>query len=263
MGIPLLAGRDFSAADSPESPIVVIVTETAARLFFGGDAVGRRVRRQNEPDLWREVVGVVADVKVTDLQEQPTPLMYWSTEQTGAGGFAVVVRTAGDPAALLPVLPRALRDVREALPVTRIDAFETHLAGALDAARTSALLMSAFAALALLLAGLGIYAAVSFAVERRTHEIGIRVALGATAPRLIRMVVGGSLKVAAIGVVAGLVLAVLAAQGMQAILFGVAPLDGVSFAAAAALLIAAAGVAAFVPAQRAARANPSDVLRNQ
>ena len=123
--------------------------------------------------------------------------------------------------------------------------------------------MGAFAALALLLAGSGIYAAVSFAVERRTHEIGIRVALGATAPRLIRMVVGGSLKVAAIGVVAGLVLAVLAAQGMQAILFGVAPLDGVSFAAAAALLIAAAGVAAFVPARRAARANPSDVLRNQ
>ena len=265
MGIPLLSGRDFSVADSPESPTVVIVTEAAARLFFGGDAVGRRVRRQNEPDLWREVVGVVADVKVTELQEQPTPLMYWSTEQTGTGGFSVVVRTAGDPAALLPVLPRALRDVRESLPrnACPFAPSQTHLAGALDAARTSALLMSAFAALALLLAGLGIYAAVSFAVERRTQEIGIRVALGATAPRLIRMVVVGSLKVAAIGVVAGLVLAVLAAQGMQAILFGVAPLDGVSFAAAAALLIAAAGVAAFVPAQRAARANPSDVLRNQ
>jgi putative ABC transport system permease protein len=125
------------------------------------------------------------------------------------------------------------------------------------------LLMGAFAAIALLLAGLGIYAAVSFAVERRTHELGIRVALGATAPRLIGMVVGGSLKLTAVGVAVGLLLAMLLAQGLRSILFGVAPFDGLSLAAAALLLIAAAAVAAFVPALRAVRASPSDVLRNQ
>jgi predicted permease len=263
MGIPLLAGRDFSTADRPESPDVVIVNETAARLFFEGDAVGRRVRPQDQPDAWREVIGVVADVKVTDLQEPPTPLLYFSAEQQGAGAFSVVVRATADPRSLLVALPRALREVRDSLPVTRIDVFETYLAGALGAARMSALLMGAFAGLALLLAGLGIYAAVSFSVERRTQEIGIRVALGATASQLIRMVVGGSLKVVGIGVFAGLVLAALATQGMQAILFGVAPLDPASFAGAAALLVVAAGIAAFVPARRAALGNPSDVLRSE
>jgi predicted permease len=263
MGIPLLAGRNFSAADRPESPDVVIVNETAARLFFEGDAVGRRVRPQDDPDAWREVIGVVADVKVGGLQEPATPLLYFSAEQMGAGAFSVVVRTEADPAALLATLPRALREVRDSLPVTRVDVFETYLAGALEAARTSALVMGAFAGLALLLAGLGIYAAVSFSVERRMQEIGIRVALGATASQLIRMVVSGSLKAVGIGVVFGLLLAALATQGMHAILFGVAPLDPVSFAAAAALLFVAAGIAAFVPARRAAHGNPSDVLRSE
>jgi putative ABC transport system permease protein len=263
MGIPLLAGRNFSAADRPESPDVVIVNETAARLFFEGDAVGRRIRPQDAPDAWREVIGVVADVKVTDLQEAPTPLLYFSSEQMGAGAFSVVVRADADPAALLVALPRALREVRDSLPVTRVDAFATYVASALEAARLSALLMGAFAGLALLLAGLGIYAAVSFSVERRTREIGIRVALGATAAQLIRMVVRGSLKAVGIGVVVGLVLAALATQGMQAILFGVAPLDPVSFAGAAALLFVAAGIAAFVPARRAVCGNPSDVIRSE
>ena len=263
MGIPVLAGRDFAAIDRPGSPPVVIVSETAARLFFGGDAVGRRLRRQDDADSWLEVVGVVADVKVAELQEPPTPLVYYSTEQNNPGGFSVVVRTAGDPAALLGALPRALSDVRASLPVTRIDALETHVARALDTARTSALFMGAFAALALVLAGLGIYAAVSFSVGLRAQEIGIRVALGATAPRLIRMVVTASLKLVCIGIVVGLVLAMLAAQGMQSVLFGVAPLDGVSFAGAALLLIGAAALAAFVPARRAVRASPSDVLRSQ
>jgi predicted permease len=263
MGIELLAGRSFSAADRPGSPPVVLLSETAARLFFGGDAIGGRVRRQNDPDSWSEVIGVVSDVKVTSLQEQPTPLMYWSAEQTGVGGFSVVARTAGDPAALLPALPRALRDVRASLPVTRLEPFETHLVGALDTERTSAMLMAAFAVLALVLACLGIYAGVSFAVERRTHEIGIRVALGATRTRLIRMVIGESLAVAGIGIAAGIGLAVLAALGLRGMLFGVAPFDAASFAAAAAILAGATLLAAFVPAQRAASANPADVLRGQ
>jgi ABC-type antimicrobial peptide transport system permease subunit len=189
--------------------------------------------------------------------------MYYSTDQAGAGAFSVVVRTPGDPAALLNALPSALRSVRASLPVTRIQVFETHVAVALEAARTSALLMGAFAGLALLLAGLGVYAAVAFSVERRTQEIGIRVALGATTPQLIRMVVGDSLKIALVGVAIGLVLAIGAAQGMQAILFGVAPLDAVSFGAAALLLTGAAALAAFVPARRAIRASPSEVLRSQ
>jgi putative ABC transport system permease protein len=123
MGIRLVAGRVFSAVDQRESPPVVIVNETAARVFFGGDAVGRRVRPQDSPYEWREVVGVVADAKVAELQEPPTPLIYRSIDQTGTGGFSVVVRTALDPAALLGVLPGALRSVRASLPITRIGVF--------------------------------------------------------------------------------------------------------------------------------------------
>jgi ABC-type antimicrobial peptide transport system permease subunit len=163
---------------------------------------------------------------------------------------------------LLGALQRALREVRDSLPVTRSEAFATHVARALEAARTSALLVAACAALALVLASLGIYAAISFSVERRTQEIGIRTALGAGKAQLIRMVVGSSMKVAMIGVGAGLVLAMLVAQGMRAILFGVAPLDVASLAVSALLLIGAAALAAFVPAFRASRANPLEVLRN-
>ena len=263
MGIALLAGRNFAATDRRESARVVVVSETAARMFFGGDAVGRRVRPQDDSTDWREVIGVVADVKVEELQESPTPLMYWSTEQVNTGGFSVVVRTAGDPAALLGTLPRALREVRPSLPITRSGAFATHLANALAAARTSTALIAAFAALALVLATLGIYAAVSFSVERRTHEIGIRIALGASTLQLVRMVVGSSLLVAGAGVVVGLVLAMLAAQGMRALLFGVAPLDTASLTAAGLLLVAAAALAAFVPALRASRTSPLAVLRDQ
>jgi predicted permease len=262
MGISLLAGRDFAATDRRDSAPVIIVSETTARVFFGGDAVGKRVRPQDDPDAWREVIGVVADVKVQDLQEPPTPLMYFSTEQTNPGGFSVIVRTAGDPAALLGALQSALREVRGSLPITRSEPFETHVVRALEAARTSALLAAACAALALVLASLGIYAAISFSVERRTQEIGIRTALGASTAQLVRTVVGSSMRVACIGVGIGLVLAVLAAQGMRAILFGVGPLDITSLAAAALLLIGAAGLAAFVPALRASRANPLEVLRN-
>jgi putative ABC transport system permease protein len=188
-------------------------------------------------------------------------MLYYPQEQVGAGGFAVVVRTLAEPASLLGVLPRALREVRASLPVTRVEPFAVRVAASLSAARTTALLMGAFAALALLLAGLGIYAAVSFAVERRTQEIGIRVALGASGLRLVRMVVGESLAVVGIGIAVGLGLAAAAGLGLRGILFGVAPFDPASFAAAAAALIAAAAVAAILPARRAAFASPADVLR--
>jgi predicted lysophospholipase L1 biosynthesis ABC-type transport system permease subunit len=187
--------------------------------------------------------------------------MYLSMEQTGAGALSAVVRTAGDPAAFLGALQQALRQVRASLPITRSEPFEAHVGRALEAARTSALLAAACSALALVLASLGIYAAVSFSVERRTHEIGVRTALGAGTAQLIRMVVGSSMRVACIGVGTGLVFAALAAQGMRAILFGVGPLD-ISLAAAALLLIFATALAAFMPAWRASRASPLQVLRN-
>jgi len=202
-------------------------------------------------------------VTVADVTEAPTPMIYRSAEQFGAMAFSVVARTSGDPATLTSALPSALRGVRASLPVTRLLPLEAHLGDALALHRTAAALMGGFSMLALLLASLGIYAVVAFTVERRTQELGIRVALGATREAVVRMVVRESLGSVALGLAAGLVLAVIAMRGLDGVLFGVPPVDGVTFAGAAGLLLAAACVAAFLPARRAARANPVEVLRRQ
>jgi predicted permease len=263
MGIAVLAGRTFSADDRPGAPLAVIVNETAARLYWSDAAVGGRIRPQGDGTAWREVIGVVADVKVTDLMEPPTPMIYYSAEQAGASSFAIVARTAGDPAALLEPLRRTLRDVRPSLPVVRLMPLSDHLGDALAGPRVAAVLLGGFSLLALLLASLGVYAVVSFTVERRTQELGIRMALGAARSRLVGMVVGESLLVVGLGVFGGLWLALLAARGLEGILFGVRAADPATFAGAAALLLLAAGVAAFLPARRAASADPVDVLRRQ
>jgi putative ABC transport system permease protein len=261
MGIPLLAGRTFTAADRPQTPNVIVVNDAAARAYWGGNAVGGRIRSQGADGDWLEVVGVVADVKVTDLTEAPTPMIYGSTEQSGVGGFAVVARTSDNPAALLPSLRRALREVRESLPVIRLHTLEAHFGQTMAIPRVGTALMGGFSLLALLLAGLGIYAVVSFNVERRTQELGIRTALGATRSTMVRMVVGESLAAVGIGLVAGLALAALAARGLETMLFGVTPLDTMTFAGASALLLAAASLAAYLPARRAGSAHPAQVLR--
>jgi predicted permease len=263
MGIALLAGRTFSADDRPGSPRVIVVNETAARLFWGGDALGGRIRAQGSPDAWREVVGVVSDVKVTDLQEPPTPMIYYSADQAGVNFFAVVARTSGDPAALTTALRGALREVRPSLPVVRLLPLEVHLGETLAGPRAAAVLMGSFSLLALLLATLGVYAVVSFTVERRTQEIGIRAALGAARSRLVGMVVGESLFVVGLGVGVGLLLALLGARALEGMLFGVAPLDALTFTGASLLLVVAAVIASLPPALRAAGSDPVQVLRSQ
>lgn len=265
MGIRHLAGRTFGAQDVPGSPRAIIVNEAAARTFWGGvdRAVGGRIRSQGSEGAWREVVGVVSDVKVSSLQEPPTPMMYFSGQQTSMDGFALVARTAGDPGMLANSMRAAVREVRPALPVTRLTTMETHLGDALAGLRTAAALLGGFSLLAVLLASLGVYAVVSFAVERRSQELGIRAALGATRPRIVRLVVGESLVMVGVGLVAGLGLAIVVSRGLQGILFGIGTMDVPTFAGTAMLLLVSAGLAAFVPARRAARANPVDVLRAQ
>jgi hypothetical protein len=265
MGIRLLAGRSFSTSDNPDAAPVVIVNETAARVFWNGDAVGRRLRAQDDPDSWREVVGVVADIKVANVTEPPAPMFYYSTDQFAPLGFTVVARASGDPVLLMEPLRRALGEVRPSLPVTRQGSLEATVEAGLAGARIGVALISAFSLLALVLAGLGVYAVVSFNVGRRTQELGVRMALGATRARLARMVVGECVLVVAIGVVIGSGLAALGARGLSnvGVLFGVAALDTATFAGAVALLLSTAAAAAFVPAYRAARASPVEALRAQ
>ena len=262
MGMPLLAGRGFSADDRAGSPRVVVVNETAARTFWDGDALRGRIRSQSAPDSWVQVVGVVADARVSALDEPPTPQIFYSAEQSGPGSFAVVARTAGDPAALLGPLRTALRDVRATLPVTRLTTLDAHLGDALADARFLVLLLGSFSLLSLMLAGLGVYAIVAFSVERRSRELGIRAALGAEGARLIRMVVGETLGIVGVGIIAGLGLSLLAARGIAGMLYGVPAFDPATFALAAALLAVSAAAAAFLPARRAGRTDPVGVLRS-
>ena len=261
MGIRRLAGRGFGPDDRPGSPSVVVVNETAARRFWGGDAVGGRVRPEGQPNAWREVVGVVADVKVSGLQEPPTPMLYMAAAQSAPAAFTVVARTDGDPAALAPALRRALGAVRPGLPVTRLGTLDDHLGRALVGPRAVTGLLGTFSLLALLLASLGIYAVVAFSVARRAGEMGIRVALGAPRRRLVRMVLREALVPVAAGLAVGLAAAVAAARLMDALLFGVDALDPLAFGGGLALLLAAAILASWLPARRAAGADPLEALR--
>jgi putative ABC transport system permease protein len=263
MAIRVLAGRTFTAADGANAPRVIVVNEAAARAYWGGNAVGGRIRGQGEGSEWLEVVGVVGDVKVSDLTEAPTPMIYGSTEQFGVGAFSIVARTSDDPAAVTSGLRAALRDVRSSLPVTRLQTLKQHFGDTLQAPRVGTIVMSAFSTLALMIATLGIYAVVAFTVERRTHELGIRTALGASASRIARMVVRESVVTAALGVAAGLVLAALAMRGLEGVLYGVSPVDAATFVGTGVLLLAAACVAALLPARRATHANPAKLLKSE
>jgi hypothetical protein len=261
LGVPLVAGRGFGADDRPESPRVVLVNQTAADRFWGGDAVGKRMRPQGSPDAWREVIGVVADVKVGSLQEPPTPMIYFSAEQTAVGCCFIVARAEGDPGALLPGLREALAEVAPRLSPTRLSTLESHLGQALTAPRAAAAVMGVFSLIALILATLGVYAVVAFAVARRAPELGIRIALGAARARIIGMVIGESLIPVGLGIVVGLGLAWLGAPRLGGVLFGIGALDPLAHLGAALLLLAVAAVAASLPAWSAVRGDPVEVLR--
>ncbi|HZD03443.1 MAG TPA: FtsX-like permease family protein, partial [Longimicrobiales bacterium] len=263
MGIPLVAGRTFGPRDTPGADTVVLVSEAAALRFWNGtdEALGRRVRPQSAPDQWREVVGVVGDVKVSSLQEPQRPMMYLSANQYRPGLGYFVARTAGDPDALLEPMRRTLEVVGPALPLDELKTLDAHFGEALVLPRMAAALLGAFSAVAVLLATLGIYAVVSFAVVRRTGELGIRIALGAARARVVRTVVGGVLLTVGVGLLAGLGLALLAAPRAEDLLYGVPGLDPLSFGATVLLLVTVSALAAYLPARRAAGADPVEALR--
>jgi predicted permease len=263
MGLRVLDGRAFTDEDRRGSRRVVVVNETAARLYWNGGAVGGRLRPQGASDGWREVVGVVQDAGVNSLTEAPTPMIFYAIEQTGAGTFSIVARTSGAPAALLPQLRSALRDVRSTLPVTREATLADMVHESLAGTRLATTLLGTFSALALLLATLGVYAIVAFNVQRRSQELGIRAALGAARSRLVGTVVGHSVSAVLAGLVVGLWLASLTVRAMEGLLFGVRPLDPLTYSGAALLLLVVATVAALLPALRAARTDPLDVMQGR
>lgn len=262
LGIALAAGRGFDAGDRPGALPVAIVSQAAARHLWGdADPVGKLVRRPERPPL--EVVGVARDTRVRSFGEAPRPLLYVPFAQSYEPAMELIIATDRDPTAFLGVAQEAILQVDpEVMPLelmTMGDGNEIMLLPV----RAAAWAMAAFGLLALLLSVVGLVGTLAYAVAQRRHEVGVRLALGATPSRLVGMVVAGGMRRVAAGMVIGVLLALAAGQLLQGLLVGVSPADPAAFGAVIALLAAVAGLASYVPARRAAAADPLVVLRRE
>ncbi len=261
--IPLRRGRDFTAADSEKARPVVLVSEAMARKFWPGqDAVGKRLTLTFYPGVVREVVGVVADVKLRGVAHvEPIAAIYGPSAQLDRFSLALVVRTAVEPRSLASAVTAAVQAIDPEQPVTDIETMEQHAGDALTHARFAMLLLAAFAVLALLLSAVGIYSVLAYAVRRRTREIGIRMALGAQRSDVIRLVVGQGMRPALLGLVIGLAGSLAFGRALSSLVFGVSPTDPATFASVAALLATVALLACALPARRATRVEPTEALQ--
>ncbi|HJT28270.1 MAG TPA: ABC transporter permease [Pyrinomonadaceae bacterium] len=265
MSIPLLQGRQLSEQDAKTTPRVVVISETMGRRYWPGeDAVGKRISlgRIRKPEDWFQVVGVVKDVRQFELTAEPRPQMYLTYRQAGFfDARDLVVKTDVDPASMAATVRNAVWEIDKDQPVSNIQTMEEILAGSIARQRFSMLLLAIFAAVALVLAGVGIYGVMSYSVAQRTHEIGIRMALGAQTGAVLKLAVGYGMKLVLAGLVIGLIAAFALTRVMSTLLFGVTATDPATFTLISLLLIAVAVIASYIPARRATRVNPIIALR--
>jgi predicted permease len=262
LGVPLVAGRTFDDDDAAERPAVGIVDERLARGVFGGASpIGRRFRIDAPGSPWVEIVGIVGHVRHEGLDSDPWPQVYWPYQQRTQDRMAMVVRTAADPSSLAEPLRAAIREVDPEQPLYDVRPMTDVLERTLQGPRLNTVLFGAFAGLALLLASVGLYGVVSYLTAQRRREFGVRMAVGATAAGIARLVLHEGLRRAAAGLLAGLVLSAWAAQALTSMLHGVGPLDAGTYLSAAALMGVVVSTATVVPAWRAARTDPTLVLR--
>ena len=263
LGTRLVKGRAFTERDTSDAPSVFIINDTMARRFWPNeDPLGKRVR-YNNADPWGEIVGVVEDVKFDGLH-QPTTLHLFEPYQQNPWSFLVVtIRSPLDKSTLVTAVQREVKALDPNLPLSKVRMMDEVIAQSLATRQFALLLFGLFAGLALLLATVGIYGVLTTSVSQRTRELGIRIALGATARQIGQMIVGQGLKLVLTGIVIGLVSA-FALQGLIAkLLFGVSPTDPLTFMAVALFLIAVALLACWIPARRATKADPLTALRSE
>ncbi|HWS87819.1 MAG TPA: ABC transporter permease [Pyrinomonadaceae bacterium] len=265
MGVPLLKGRAFDARDRQDAPAVTVVNETFARRFFPGEeAVGKRIK-YGPPDSdgqWITIVGVVGDTRRTGFDAAVRPETYLPHAQAPARGMMLVVRSsAADPSALANAVRGAVSSLDREVPVFQVRTLDELLSGMMAQRRLNMLLLAIFAGVALLLAAVGIFGVMNYAVSQRTHEIGLRVALGAQGRDILRMVVGQGMALVLAGLVLGLVCALALTRLMSSLLYGVSAADPVTYAGIALLLAAVALLACYLPARRAMKVDPMEALR--
>jgi predicted permease len=259
MGIPLLRGEHLPNELASDLPLPVVMSESAARrLWPNDDPIGRLITVP-----WGEsrVVGIVGDVRQTRLADAPPPAVYFSQLHAPRLLATLVVRTAGNPMMLAAPIRQLIREVDPNQPIRSIVPLETVMAESIARDRFFTLLFAVFGGLALVLAAIGIYGVLAYSVRQRTQEIGVRMALGANAIDVLRMVAGAGLRLVGIGIVIGTVAALMLSRVLASQLYGITPTDPLSFAAAIGFLGAIALLATYIPARRATRVPPMTALR--
>ncbi|MGH9345747.1 MAG: ABC transporter permease, partial [Vicinamibacterales bacterium] len=269
MGIRLARGRFLVPSDRAESPAVVLVNETLARTFFPDrDPIGRRIRMSGGDRPWMTIVGVVGDVRQDGLDAVPASEVYLPHTQfipfwrdATLRTFTLVIRTAGDPASATEIVRRHVRELDPHLPISTVMTMDEVVARSVAERRLHMLLLGFFAGIALVLAVVGTYGVLAYQITERTRELGVRMALGARAGDILRMIVRQGMTPAAAGVLIGLGGATLLTRLLATLLFETEPLDAATFAATSGVLLASALVACCIPARRATRIDPSTALR--
>jgi putative ABC transport system permease protein len=260
LGIPLRRGRLLEGRDGVDAPEVVVVNEAFVRRYLPGeDPIGRRISLNGEE--WIEIVGVVGDAPQYGLDQDVRPAMFATLSQFTTRTLTVVARTAGDPLALAGAIRREVAALDPNLPVQRFTTGEQLVSASVAQPRFYMALLAIFAGVALLLAAVGIFGVMSYLVTQRTREIGVRMALGANPASVLRLVVGGALGLAGVGVAVGVLAALLGSRLLSGLLFGVGSLDPVTYVGAAAVLLAVAALASYLPARAATRVDPNTALR--
>ena len=263
MGIPLLTGRDFTDADTFESKVTIVDERLAREYWPNESAIGKRIRfgppENNEP--WHTIVGVVRSVRHERMQRDTVKSIYLPHQEIPVGGMTLVARTTSDPHDVTAAIRHEVAQLDRDQPVSEIATMEEVVAESIWQPRLYATLFAFFGGGALVLALIGIYGVMAFLVQTRTHEIGVRMALGATARDVFRLIVGRGMKLTVIGVVIGVAGAIAVTRLMHSLLFNTSATDPLTFILIAVLLSVAAFLACYIPARRAAKVDPLVALR--
>ena len=262
----MLKGRDFNERDAVKAPGVVIVNQAFAKKFFPNeDPIGKRIKpgisTTDDDTVWREIVGLVSDVRNRNLSSELRPGYFVPQAQVPFNQMTLVVRTTGDPHSLITAVQNEVHAMDGEVPVFSTKTMEEYISATVAAPRFNATLLMIFASVALILTIVGLYGVMSYSVAQRTNEIGIRMALGATTRDVVRLIVAQGFKLVLIGLVLGLLGAVASMSWISSLLFGVTWKDPLTFVAVAAFLGVVALLACYIPARRATRLDPLHALR--
>ena len=268
MRIPLLSGRTFSEQDGTMTAPVMMINQGFARKYFPGEnPIGKHIQADLGDDViehpMREVVGVVGDIKRKGLTADVEPQYFLPYAQAVITNPFLTIRTSGDPATVENALRAAVHEMDKSVPVYQVSPLENYVSKSVAQARFQTLLLSCFAAIALMLSAIGLYGLLSYMVVQRTLEIGLRMALGAQRTDVLRMIVRRGLTLALVGLVAGLAISAMMTRLLSGMLYGIRPSDPVTLATVTALLLLVSLAASTVPAYRAARLDPMETLREQ